>query len=85
MKYQAEFRDPEKVKALLKKIEQTATQPWNIMEICGGQTHGLVKNGILDLLPKEITMIHGPGWVIVTFFSKNHSPVGFRLPLVQLT
>lgn len=61
MKYQAEFRDPEKVKALLKKIQQTVTQPWSIMEICGGQTHGLVKNGILDLLPEEITMIHGPG------------------------
>jgi hydrogenase expression/formation protein HypD len=61
MKYQAEFRDPEKVKALLKQIEHTVTQPWNIMEICGGQTHGLVKNGILDLLPKEITMVHGPG------------------------
>ena len=61
MKYQAEFRDPEKVTALLKKIEQTVTQPWNIMEICGGQTHGLVKNGLLELLPKEITMVHGPG------------------------
>jgi hydrogenase expression/formation protein HypD len=61
MKYQAEFRDPEKVTALLKKIKQTVTQPWNIMEICGGQTHGLVKNGILELLPKEINMIHGPG------------------------
>jgi len=61
MKYQAEFRDPEKVTALLKKIAQTVTQPWSIMEICGGQTHGLVKNGILELLPKEITMVHGPG------------------------
>ena len=61
MKYQAEFRDPEKVQALLKKIKQTVTQPWSIMEICGGQTHGLVKNGILELLPEEITMIHGPG------------------------
>ena len=61
MKYQAEFRDPEKVKALLKQIKQTVTQPWSIMEICGGQTHGLVKNGILELLPQEITMVHGPG------------------------
>ena len=61
MKYQAEFRDPEKVKALLSQIKQTVTQPWTIMEICGGQTHGLVKNGILELLPEEISMIHGPG------------------------
>ena len=61
MKYQAEYRDPEKVATLLKQIEATVTQQWHIMEICGGQTHGLVKNGILDLLPKEITMVHGPG------------------------
>ena len=61
MKYQSEYRDPEQVAILLKKIKDTVTQPWHIMEICGGQTHGLVKNGILDLLPKEINMIHGPG------------------------
>ena len=61
MKFQSEYRDPEKVGVLLKKISQTVTKPWNIMEICGGQTHGLVKNGILELLPDEITMIHGPG------------------------
>lgn len=61
MKYLSEFRDPEQVAFLLKKIEQTVTRPWHIMEVCGGQTHGLVKNGILDLLPKEITMVHGPG------------------------
>ena len=61
MKFQAEYRDPEKVKLLLNKIEQTITRPWQIMEVCGGQTHGLVKNGILDLLPEQITMIHGPG------------------------
>ena len=37
------------------------TRPWTIMEVCGGQTHGLVKNGILNMLPKEINMVHGPG------------------------
>ncbi len=56
-----EYRDPEKVKSLLDEIRNTVTRPWKIMEVCGGQTHSLVKNGILDLLPKEITMIHGPG------------------------
>jgi hydrogenase expression/formation protein HypD len=61
MKYLSEFRDPDKVKTLLKMIAETVTQSWHIMEICGGQTHGLVKNGILDLLPEEITMVHGPG------------------------
>lgn len=61
MKYLDEYRDAALVKQFLDKIRQTVTQPWSIMEICGGQTHSLVKNGIVDLLPKEITMIHGPG------------------------
>ena len=56
-----EYRDPDKVKSLLEEIRNTVTHSWKIMEVCGGQTHSLVKNGILDLLPKEITMIHGPG------------------------
>ncbi len=41
--------------------KKTVTQPWTIMEICGGQTHSLVKYGLLQMLPKEITMVHGPG------------------------
>ncbi|MBK8043666.1 MAG: hydrogenase formation protein HypD [Haliscomenobacter sp.] len=61
MKYLNEYRDPELVEEFLKEIRQTVTRPWSIMEVCGGQTHGLVKNGILGLLPEEITMIHGPG------------------------
>jgi len=61
MKYLTEYRDPELAKKILHQIEKIVTQPWRIMEVCGGQTHSLVKNGILDVLPKEITMIHGPG------------------------
>ncbi len=61
MKYLNEYRDLEATKSYLKLIETTATKPWYIMEICGGQTHGLVKNGILDLLPENVQMIHGPG------------------------
>lgn len=61
MKYLSEYRNLEATKSYLKLIESTATKPWNIMEICGGQTHGLVKNGILDLLPDNVRMIHGPG------------------------
>jgi hydrogenase expression/formation protein HypD len=61
MKYLEEYRDPELAKNLLEKIRNTVTRPWKIMEVCGGQTHSLVKNGILDVLPKEITMVHGPG------------------------
>ncbi len=61
MKYLSEFRSPELVEALLKEIRRTVTKDWNIMEVCGGQTHSLVKNGILNMLPHNIQMIHGPG------------------------
>lgn len=61
MKFLTEYRDPELVKFYLSEIEKTVTKPWNIMEICGGQTHSLVKNGLLELLPKNVRMIHGPG------------------------
>ena len=61
MKYLTEFRSPELVEALLKEIKETVHGSWNIMEVCGGQTHSLVKNGILNLLPENIQMIHGPG------------------------
>ena len=61
MKYLSEYRDPELVKQYLNEIHKITTRPWKIMEICGGQTHGLVKNGIIDMLPEKITMVHGPG------------------------
>ena len=61
MKYLTEFRNPELAKKVLKEIESTITRPWKIMEVCVGQTHSLVKNGILTVLPKQITMLHGPG------------------------
>ena len=61
MKFLSEYRDYDATRQYLERIAETATRPWNIMEICGGQTHGLVKNGILDLLPENVRMIHGPG------------------------
>ena len=61
MKYLSEFRDAEIVKTLLEKIRKCVTRPWNIMEVCGGQTHGLVRHGLLEMLPDHISMIHGPG------------------------
>lgn len=61
MKYLSEFRSPEIVNALLREIKNTVKGKWNIMEVCGGQTHSLVKNGILNMLPGNIQMIHGPG------------------------
>lgn len=61
MKYLTEYRNFEATKKLLDELHKITTKPWNIMEICGGQTHGLVKNGILELLPENVRMIHGPG------------------------
>jgi hydrogenase expression/formation protein HypD len=61
MKYLSEYRDPELVEDFIKEIHRIATRSWTLMEICGGQTHSLVKNGILDMLPNTITMVHGPG------------------------
>ena len=61
MKYLTEYRDPVLAAQYLEEIKRTVTRPWTIMEICGGQTHSLVKYGILQMLPKEITMVHGPG------------------------
>lgn len=61
MKFLTEYRDPELAQRYLDEIKKTVTRPWTIMEVCGGQTHSLVKNGILNMLPDEINMVHGPG------------------------
>lgn len=61
MKYLTEYRDPELANQYLDEISKTVTQSWSIMEVCGGQTHSLVKHGIINILPEEIRMIHGPG------------------------
>jgi hydrogenase expression/formation protein HypD len=61
MKYIDEFNDPELAKRLLEDIHQTVTQPWALMEVCGGQTHSIIRHGIDQLIPEKIEMIHGPG------------------------
>jgi hydrogenase expression/formation protein HypD len=61
MKYLSEFRDPELVKNVLDEIHRLATNPWVLMEICGGQTHSIVRSGLDQLLPQTITLVHGPG------------------------
>lgn len=61
MKYINEYRNPGMVEKYLEELHKTATRPWTIMEVCGGQTHSLVKNGILNMLPKKVQMVHGPG------------------------
>ncbi|KAB1140090.1 hydrogenase formation protein HypD [Streptomyces luteolifulvus] len=61
MKYLDEYRDPALARHLLDELRETATHPWRIMEVCGGQTHTLVRQGIDELLPARMRMIHGPG------------------------
>jgi hydrogenase expression/formation protein HypD len=61
VKHLDEYRDKELVQKLINQIGNDLTRPWTLMEICGGQTHSIMKYGLLDLLPKEITMVHGPG------------------------
>ncbi|MCC7158746.1 MAG: hydrogenase formation protein HypD [Ignavibacteria bacterium] len=61
MKFIDEYRDPEAAKRYSELIHNITTKKWNIMEVCGGQTHAIVKFGIDELLPKGINLIHGPG------------------------
>ena len=61
MKYVDEYRDREAARNFARAIARITTRPWAIMEVCGGQTHSIVKFGIDELLPKEITLLHGPG------------------------
>ena len=61
MKFLDEYRDAELARKLAREIHRVTTKPWTIMEVCGGQTHAIVKFGIDELLPKQITLIHGPG------------------------
>jgi hydrogenase expression/formation protein HypD len=61
MKFVDEYRDAETAQKYARAIAQITTQPWTIMEICGGQTHSIVKYGVDELLPEKINLIHGPG------------------------
>jgi hydrogenase expression/formation protein HypD len=61
MKYLDEYRDPETAHRLSAAIAKTVTRPWVIMEVCGGQTHTIVKYGIDRVLPPELELVHGPG------------------------
>ena len=61
MKYIDEFRNRELAQSLLLRLRALVTRPWVVMEVCGGQTHAIVKYGLDELLPKEIELAHGPG------------------------
>ncbi len=61
MSYNDEYRNPQHIKSLTEAIRKTVTRPWNIMEICGGQTHVIARYRLEEMLPKEIRLLHGPG------------------------
>jgi hydrogenase expression/formation protein HypD len=61
VKYLDEYRDARVARQLVAEIRRTAARPWTLMEICGGQTHTIVKQGIDEMLPDGVRMIHGPG------------------------
>ncbi len=61
MKFLDEFRDPNLVQRVTLELKRIATRPWTLMEVCGGQTHSIVKHGLDRLLPEGVTLVHGPG------------------------
>jgi hydrogenase expression/formation protein HypD len=61
MKYIDEYRNEEVAGKLVKELRRVVTKPWVLMEVCGGQTHTIVKYGIDHLLPEEVELVHGPG------------------------
>jgi hydrogenase expression/formation protein HypD len=61
MKYLDEYRDTEAANKLRAAIRHTVTRPWTIMEVCGGQTHTIVKYGLDRILPEGLELVHGPG------------------------
>jgi hydrogenase expression/formation protein HypD len=61
VKFLDEYRDRSAVQQMAQAIRRSTTRPWTLMEVCGGQTYTIVKSGLQDLLPEEITLVHGPG------------------------
>ncbi|MGH9514406.1 MAG: hydrogenase formation protein HypD [Terriglobales bacterium] len=61
MRYLDEYRNPRLAQSIVNEIRRIQTRPWVIMEVCGGQTHSIVKHGIDRLLPEGIELVHGPG------------------------
>ena len=61
VKYLDEYRDQQLAQKLVDEIRRTATKSWVLMEVCGGQTHSIVKYGLDSLLPEQVELVHGPG------------------------
>ncbi len=81
MRYIDEFNDPGLARRLLDEIHATVTRPWALMEVCGGQTHSIIRHGIDQLPPQEVELIHGPGCpVCVTLAGTDRQGAGDRVP-----
>lgn len=61
MKYVDEYRDPRLAEQIVGELRRTVIRPWTVMEVCGGQTHTLVRSGILRMIPANLRLVHGPG------------------------
>src|SRR5688500_6332813 len=87
MRFIDEYRNEDDVQRFLQAIHGLVTRPWAIMEICGGQTHTIIKSGMDRLLPDDVTLIHGPGCpVCVTSLQLIDRAVAIaRLPNVTFT
>ncbi len=69
-----EYRDAEAASKLAAAIHQATTRPWTIMEVCGGQTHTIVKYGIDRVLPEGLELVHGPGCPVCVTSLDRHDP-----------
>jgi hydrogenase expression/formation protein HypD len=61
VKFVDEYRDFTAVQKMAEAIRRSTTRPWTLMEVCGRQTHAIVKTGLQELLPETVTLVHGPG------------------------
>ena len=61
MKYIDEYSDADLTRKLLADLQKTTTRNWTLMEVCGGQTHSIIKSGLDQMLPPQIELVHGPG------------------------
>ena len=61
MKFLDEYRDATHARQYAETLRRLVTRPWTVMEVCGGQTHSIVRFGVDELLPPEVTLVHGPG------------------------
>ena len=61
MKFVDEYRDAAAVRQLAQALRRATRRPWSLMEVCGGQTHTILKSGLQELLPPEVELVHGPG------------------------